>query len=382
MPNYDLSLTKVDLSCDFKFLANQSIQSLSQVRLDLSIKQENSSKPFLNPKKHSCILVVGCQECNHLLSIERTNDEVLQSCGAILKNIIVVQTKFTYVNDSPQSKTSLAESPEFEALFEMSSQMTKGNKKQKISIPKSTPKKTKIDPSNVAQIKREDTSEFLNFVNEMITAQNEEFVNLSKTNQFIFHYTYGNHQRHTIQAMFVSESFVGLDVEAKLAVSFSTTVYSKSMRQLNSVQQTLICKNNQLRLSSSKDEQQIGLASSSSSIVNPFSSTVSSINLTDHELMSILNDTISITDEYESDNTNEVISVKSEVNIASDISSDKVPSIPSEASQVDNGSQYESSSYIYSTQEGQRDRRNYFPTRVLPSQEYTASPYFAKKAKK
>ncbi|KAH9400115.1 ATP-dependent DNA helicase MER3 [Tyrophagus putrescentiae] len=293
-----------------------------------------------------------------------------------------VETKFTYVNDSPQSKTSLAESPEFEALFEMSSQMTKGNKKQKISIPKSTPKKTKIDPSNVAQIKREDTSEFLNFVNEMTTAQNEEFVNLSKTNQFIFHYTYGNHQRHTIQAMFVSESFVGLDVEAKLAVSFSTTVYSKSMRQLNSVQQTLICKNNQLRLSSSKDEQQIGLASSSSSIVNPFSSTVSSINLTDHELMSILNDTISITDEYESDNTNEVISVKSEVNIASDISSDKVPSIPSEASQVDNGSQYESSSYIYSTQEGQRDRRNYFPTRVLPSQEYTASPYFAKKAKK
>ncbi|XP_017488829.1 PREDICTED: probable ATP-dependent DNA helicase HFM1, partial [Rhagoletis zephyria] len=381
LPNYDLSLTKVDLSCDFKFLANQSIQSLSQVRLDLSIKQGSSSKPFLNPKKHSCILVVGCQECNYLLSFERTNDEVLQSCGAILKNIIVVQTKFAYANDSSQSK-SLAESPEFEALFEMSSQMTKGNKKQKISIPMPAPKKTKIDPSNVAQIKREDTSEFLNFVNKMTAAQNEEFVNHSKTNQFIFHYTYGNHQRHTIQAMFVSESFVGLDVEAKLALSFSTTVYPKSKRQLNSVQQTLICKDNQLRFSSSKDEHQIGLASSSSSIVNPFSSTVSSINLTDHELVSTLNDTIFITDEDESDNTNEVISVKSEINIASDISSAQVPSTPSEVSQVDNGSQYESASYIYSTQKSQRDRRNYFPTRVLPSQEYTASPYFAKKANK
>lgn len=74
--------------------------------------------------------------------------------------IIVVQTKFAYVNDSAQSKSSSAESsPE----FKMGSQMTRGNKKLNVSITETVSKTTTTDSSNAAQIKRQDTAGILNF---------------------------------------------------------------------------------------------------------------------------------------------------------------------------------------------------------------------------
>lgn len=182
-----------------------NIELISQIELKCLLNnQANVSNQILKPEAHFLNLIVGCEECDSIILMNRFSDKfLLDHSNIIIKPIIIILTKFNQ---------------EFAECSK--NYVTTDNSSNEIKSKRENPKKNSKNSENVEEFVKIYSKEMIDFSNQ--------FNQNNIMNNYAFHFSHIEDRMHTIKAMLISESFVGLDVEFKIEIRFDDTFQSNN----------------------------------------------------------------------------------------------------------------------------------------------------------
>nr|XP_046919579.1 probable ATP-dependent DNA helicase HFM1 isoform X2 [Dermatophagoides farinae] len=206
LPRYQLALTRQS-NCSLKFspFLEDHIESRMQIEFKCLIQQQSlSSSNILKPDKHYFHLIIGCEECDQILAINRLNDRTLMQ-STHKQSIILIKTKFDDENESTdQIENGNQKDP-------VKKNETKGKKKAGDKNKNNKDKESQQATDEKPKIWPE---KFVKFIRQI----EEECKNSIGNN--IVHCSLRKTSSHTIIAHIISENFAGLDSETKSTIRY------------------------------------------------------------------------------------------------------------------------------------------------------------------
>ncbi|XP_027195039.2 putative ATP-dependent DNA helicase HFM1 [Dermatophagoides pteronyssinus] len=209
LPKYQLILKKQsDCSLKFSSVIEDHVKLKIQIEFKCWIQRQSLSiSNIVKPDKHHFHLIIGCEDCDQILTINRLNDQSLIQCN-YAQSIILLMTDFDDDTDS-----LVNESVEF---MDQKKQKNLSNKTEAKTKKKNESKQKNKDKENQPEINRNSRiwpAKFIKFTNQV----QEESKDFSESN-IIVHCSLRTTLSHTFIAYIVSENFAGLDVETKLSI--------------------------------------------------------------------------------------------------------------------------------------------------------------------
>lgn len=167
-----------------------------------------TTNKLLKPQNHFVYLVVGCCECDTVILLNRFSDEFLRKkANSLMKQVLIVLTNF---KQSYLKHEGIEEDP------------SKVSKKEGSKSNSSKKKKSKEESEEKArQFEKINSADLLSFYHVLADCK-------SYSENFVFHLSHAEDRVHTIEAMLLSESFVGLDVEMKLEIQFTDSTVANT----------------------------------------------------------------------------------------------------------------------------------------------------------
>lgn len=235
MPKYKLTLKHCSNQLD-EINLDENVKKLiywkNEIELECTLNYRNKFKrstAVLKPESHYFLLIVGCENCDQIILIQRINDQKLISLEYVYRQkILLVMSNFEAKTDKEESKI---ESSKVNKVNNENKSI-KSNKKNTIELKTKKNENNGIDWTNV-KTSNAITMELINLI------QNIENALKNTNNNLVCHYSMKNQWQHLIKAMLISESFVGLNTEAELNINLDKQLDKNEEKSIDSIFETI-----------------------------------------------------------------------------------------------------------------------------------------------